>query len=111
MTHFYQTEKGKEELKILANKKFSNTKNSLDAVYKIFGSGFDSSWNDGIKQKVRTVRKAVYPAIELNEQNFIMDMLLGRFETVINQKRPEFVPRTPSEYDKQTYSDYYKYFR
>ena len=110
LTHFYQTEKGKEELKVLAAKKFNNTKNSLDAVYKIFGSGLDNSWDEEIKQKVKAVRKAVYPAVEINERNFIMNMLLGRFETVINRKMPEFIPRTPSSYDKETYSEYYKYF-
>lgn len=111
LTHFYQNEQGREELKKLRDKRFINTKNSLEIVYKIFGSGFDSRWSDETKQIVRNTRKVVYPAIELNERNFVMDMLLDRFETVINQKRPDFVPRTPSEYDKETYAEYYKYFK
>lgn len=110
-THFYSTDKGREKLKVMSNKSFTNTKNSLDIVFKIFGSSLDSQWDSDMQQKVKTIRKAVYPAIEINERNFIMDMILGRAETVINQRRPEFVPKSPSDYDKNTYETYYRYFK
>lgn len=111
LTHFYRTEKGREKLKVLATKDFVNTRNSLDVVYKIFGSDLDSQWDSETQQKVKAMRKAVYPAIEINERNFIMNMLLGRADTVINQRRPEFVPKSPSDYDKKAYETYYRYFR